>query len=244
MEPASYLAHLRVDGSALAAAARSAPEAPVPSCPDWDMIGLLSHIGAIHHWVDTILRTRSTDYVEGVAPPEGLEAKMTWYDDGLASLLATFSTISPDDAVWNWLDRGPAPARFWFRRMAHETAVHRWDAENAATLGHANPIAAELATDGIDEYLEFVAMRLARRPIDGLEGTIHLHASDTDGEWSLDLGPDGLEVSHEHTKADAAIRGTVSDLFLWMINRIEVDDPSLQSLGSPLIIASWRQLEF
>ncbi len=244
MEPASYLVHLRADGAALAEAARSAPGAAVPTCPEWNVTGLLAHTGAVHHWVETIVRTRSAEYVDGSPPPDDGGAILTWYEDGVACLLDTFAAIDPDEAVWNWLDRGPAPARFWFRRMAQETAVHRWDGENAASPGGAQPIAAALAADGIDEYLSFVGQWLARRPMEGFGGTLHLHALDTDGEWSLALHPGGLEVSHEHGKADAAIRGTVSDLFLWMVNRIEVDAPTLQPFGNPAIIASWRQLEF
>jgi uncharacterized protein (TIGR03083 family) len=244
MEPSRYLEYIRAEGAALGVAARTAPTAPVTTCPEWDMTGLVSHTGAIHHWVSKIVETRSADYVEGDGPPDGFDALMAWYEGGVASLVAALSDAGPAAAVWNWLDRGPAPARFWFRRMAIETAVHRWDGENAAAPRQADPIASDLAIDGIDEYLEFVAVRLTHQPIEGFEGTLHLHAIDTDGEWSLELHENGLEVSHEHTKADAAIRGTTSDLFLWMVNRLEVDAPSLQPLGNPLVLASWRQLEF
>ena len=36
--------------------------------------------------------------------------------------------------TWNWARNAPDTAAFWPRRMAQETAVHRWDAQSAA--GH------------------------------------------------------------------------------------------------------------
>src|SRR5262249_9741619 len=84
----------------------------------------------------------------------------------------------------------PAPARFWHRRAAQETAVHRFDAQFAA--GDAKPIDADLALDGIDEHLGFVAFGLAVKPVEGLSGSLHLHASDVEGEWVQQLAPDRL----------------------------------------------------
>ena len=54
------------------------------------------------------------------------------------------------DPVWTFT--GSRPASFWARRMAHETAVHRADAE--ITVGRQPEIDADIAVDGIDEWLE------------------------------------------------------------------------------------------
>src|SRR3546814_17410521 len=54
---------------------------------------------------------------------------------GAIDMTATFST---------WL--GPRPGAWVARRMAHETALHRWDAAGGA-------FAAALAIDGLDELL-------------------------------------------------------------------------------------------
>jgi uncharacterized protein (TIGR03083 family) len=248
VELARYLDCLRADGTALATAAARAPEAPILSCPDWDMMGLLAHVGNVHRWAETLVRTRSPVYVKYTTPTlDSPDAVLAWYDEGLAALLATLSATDPYTAVWNWFDGGPAPAWFWSRRMAHETAIHRWDAESGATASDATdpgPVAADLAVDGIDEFLGFVESWLARQPVAGLEGSLHLHATDTDGEWALDLWPDRLEYRREHTKADAAVRGPVSDLLLWMLNRLPADSPTLQVFGDATILDRWRQLQF
>jgi uncharacterized protein (TIGR03083 family) len=242
-EPADYLEYLRSDGEALADAARSAPSASVPSCPEWDMTALVGHVGGLYRWVDLIVRTRAAAYVKRDTPaPEGAEATLEWFDEGLRQVLATLGETDPGVMVWNWRDRGPAPAAFWWRRMAQETAVHRWDAEEAA--GSTMPIASELAVDGIDEYLSFVGLWLARNPVERLSGSLHLHATDIDGEWSLDLSPGHLEHRREHSKADAAIRGPVSDLLLWMVNRVHADLPGFQVFGNRALLHQWGQLKF
>ncbi|MDQ1420106.1 MAG: hypothetical protein QOJ52_2068 [Acidimicrobiaceae bacterium] len=207
------------------------------------MTGLLLHVGGVHGWVEHIVSTRSTAYVKReTEEPDGPEATLAWFEQGATKLLETLRATDPDEPVWNWFDRAPAPARFWFRRMAHETAVHRWDGEAGA--GEPGPIAPDLAVDGIDEFLGFVGLWLSRQPVADLQGSLHLHATDTDGEWSIDLWPDRIEHRREHSKADAAIRGPVSDLQLWMVNRIPADSPGLQLFGNRAIIDSWRQLQF
>jgi uncharacterized protein (TIGR03083 family) len=245
MGPAEYLDRLRIDGAALGGAGREAPSAPVRVCPGWDMTALVGHVGGIHHWVADIVRTGATAApATRASPPDPGDAGvvLAWYDQGLAALVSLLDQADPDGRVWNWFDRGPAPARFWYRRMAHETAVHRWDAEDAA--GHPSPLDAALAVDGIDEFLTFVASWLPRSPVAGLSGTLHLHATDTDhsapGEWLVTLAPDRLALRHEHAKGDAALRGSASDLLLWLLNRKPADADGLTLFGDRSVTDAWR----
>jgi uncharacterized protein (TIGR03083 family) len=245
MEPDAYLEHVRADGTALAAAAAKAPMAPVPTCPDWDMTGLVGHTAAVHHWVAGIVRTKATERPARRRPSDVATepgAVLAWFDEGLADLLEVLAKADPSELVWNWFDDKPAETRFWHRRMAHETAVHRWDAQAAA--GDPRSIDRPLALDGIDEFLGFLARWLPGEPIDGLTGSLHLHATDGDGEWLLALAPDHLGHRREHAKADAAVRAPASDLLLWMINRLPADSPGLEIFGDRAIVDSWRQLKF
>lgn len=243
MEPATYIEHLREDGARLEAAAMSAPSTSVPTCPGWDLSELVRHVGRTHRWFADLIATRATEGRWGFAQAqeEGDEL-FTWYEEGLGGLLEVLSTASPDELVWNWYANEPAPARFWYRRAAQETAIHRWDAQFAS--GGAEPIPAQLAADGIDEYLDFAAVRLALNPVDGLSGSLHLHSTDATGEWSLALEPNQLRHERSHTKADAAIRGTASDLYLWLLNHRPADSPDLEIHGSRRVIDSWRAVTF
>jgi uncharacterized protein (TIGR03083 family) len=101
--------------------------------------------------------------------------------------------------------------------MAHETAVHRWDAQLA--MGKTRPIDGDLAADGIDEFLEHFLE--ARQPITGTGEVIHMHRTDGAGEWLVRLTPTGAEVSHGHEKGSAAVRGKGSDLLLTLWRRLE-----------------------
>jgi uncharacterized protein (TIGR03083 family) len=206
------------------------------------MTALLGHVGTVHRWVGEILETEATARPGRPAPPEGFDATLDWYQAGLDRLVSLLEAIDPDEAVWNWFQQGPGPSRFWSRRMAHETAMHRWDAQAAA--GDGEPISADLAADGIDEYLTFAPSRLARRPVPGLEGSLHLHATDSDGEWAIDVAADGLQWRPEHAKGDAALRGPVSDLLLWMLNRVSADAPGLEVFGDRALVDRWRELKF
>ena len=70
-------------------------------------------------------------------------------------------------------------------------------------------------------------------------GTIHLHATDIDGEWLITLGPAGISFEHGHAKGDVALRGTASDLLLWCWNRVPVDD-RLEVFGDAAPLDLWR----
>jgi uncharacterized protein (TIGR03083 family) len=243
VEADQYLQHLQADGEALSAAARKAPAAHIDTCPEWHMPDLVGHVARVHRWANHLVATRATTYQKGPeSPVDDFDRLMIWYDEGLAQLLATLEGTDPDAEVWNWAERGAGRARFWARRMAHETAVHRWDGETAA--GVAQPISRPLAVDGIDEYLGFVTRWLARDPIADLEGSLHLHATDGDGEWSMQLRPEGLELVREHRKADAAIRAPASDLLLWLTNRVPADSPGFQVFGQRELIDLWSELKF
>ncbi|MFZ0059184.1 MAG: maleylpyruvate isomerase family mycothiol-dependent enzyme [Acidimicrobiales bacterium] len=243
MEADSYLAQLRLEGGRLAAAARAAPTAPVPSCPAWDMPQLLAHIASIHRWVAEILRSKATarrarsEAGGGVA----FAALVAAYDEGLEALVAALAATDPDELVWNWRDSGVAPALFWFRRMAQETAVHRWDAEAAA--GSASPFDPALAVDGIDEFLGIVAATVARAPIEGLVGSLALVASDADASWHLELAPGSVEP-RSSIAPQATVRAPVSDLYLWLLHRIPPDAASVAVAGARAPVDAWGLVVF
>lgn len=74
--------------------------------------------------------------------------------------------------------------------MAHETAVHRVDAERAA--GEASPIDATLAADGIDELLSVLLS--ARGDYDGPAGFFGIGETDTGRAWAVRLDPPRAEL--------------------------------------------------
>jgi hypothetical protein len=144
-----------------------------------------------------------------------------------------------DVTVHTWA--GERPTRWWLRRLAHETAVHRWDAEAAgAGPEAARPIAREAAADGIDEMFE-VFLPLVAEDLRGEGETMHLHANDGPGEWQLSFDPDTVHVERTHGKGDVAVKGPASALLLILWNRLDLDTPGVEVFGDRAVADSWRQ---
>ena len=94
----------------------------------------------------------------------------------------------------------------------------------SAPSGHEHRLAADLAADGIDEFLEFF-FPLAAADAAPLAGSVHLHCTDADGEWTV--RPDdggGHTVARDHAKADAAVRGPAHDLLMVLWRRSPLDN--------------------
>ncbi len=129
------------------------------------------------------------------------------------------AATDPAKSVWTFspTDR---TAQFWIRRRANETAIHRFDAQSAA--GSTSPIDAELATDGIDEFLTVFVARFGKDVATAGE-TLHFHCTDVAGEWLVAREGDELRITREHAKGDVAARGSASDLFLFVWGRVPAD---------------------
>jgi uncharacterized protein (TIGR03083 family) len=218
--------------------------AAVPSCPGWDLGKLIGHVGKVHRMALAVI---STGALEPAHPstlesaptdPDGLRA---YFADSAARLLHDLRTTPPDAPSWNFLGE-PQVAGFWTRRMAHEHSIHRYDAELAVNVPHAIPLA--IAIDGIDEYWLIANARvLVKKPDFSLGGSLHLHATDGEGEWMLTTTSREsgmkIEMEHGHGKGDAAIRGTASDLLLGLWGRIDLQDTShFEHFGNANVISA------
>jgi len=53
--------------------------------------------------------------------------------------------------------------------------------------------------------------------------SMHLHCTDTEGEWMIRFTADGAVTTREHAKGDVAVRGTASDLYLLLWNRVSAE---------------------
>lgn len=222
------------DAEALVAACEAAPlGASVPACAEWTTADLLWHVAEVHDFwgaiVEGLLQSPAS-YVQPERPADG--ELVTFCRDRAARTLALLRDADPEAGVWTWA--GPRDVAWVTRRMAQETAVHRWDAEQA--LGRATPIDAELASDGIDEFLHVFLPWGADRST--LAGSAHLHCTDVAGEWTVRPVEGGAPtVSREHAKGDCALRGPASDLLLALWRRIGAD--RLDVIGDAAVAASF-----
>jgi hypothetical protein len=174
---------------------------------------------------------------------------LEWYAEGLETLLRLLRTVDPAAQAWNFLAAAPTAA-FWGRRMAHETAIHRWDAELAT--GSPAPFAPSVsapgtfdpvfAADGIDEvlgtFLPGAAGPLRPPAPDGSGpplGTVHVHLTDVPGgEWLVTFTTDGIHTERRHAKADTAVRGPAAQVYLSSWGR----EPQPQILGDEALASA------
>jgi uncharacterized protein (TIGR03083 family) len=220
---------------------------PVPTCPDWTLRQLTTHTGRAQRWAAEIITTRSATPVPFREVPDGRlpddpSQHVQWLRAGAERLVVALRNGGSDPV---WTPAGTGPASFWARRMAHETAVHRADAELAA--GREPAFAPDLAADAIDEWLGFLCgpapgtedLRLGALP----EGSVlHIHATDdglANGEWLIHREGSRITVQHGHGKGDVAVRGPAGRLLLMLVRRVPADDPGIQVLGDPALLTAW-----
>jgi uncharacterized protein (TIGR03083 family) len=163
---------------------------------------------------------------------------------GAPGLLDAVARVGADTPVWTFL--GPRPSRWWIRRRLHEATVHRADA--ALALGIDYQLAADLAADGISEWLDRVAITAgsggAALPLNPGQ-TLHLHAHDAglgpSGEWTISAGPDAISWTHDHGKGSAAVRGPASGLLLAILRRQSAAEAGLEVLGDASVWDGWLE---
>lgn len=238
MQLSGYLDQLSADGTLLAAAASDVSlDAPVPSCPDWTVRDLITHIGGVHRWAASIVRNAMTENDDAtgdqVGTGPGDPQLLEWFREGHQALLAALRAASSDLKCFTFLP-APTPLLFWARRQAHETAIHRVDAQSAC--GEVAPFGAEFACDGIEEML----FGFAARPRPAMSpGTMLLKPDDVGAAWLVTYGGEGVSGAVvDDGAADARVTGTASDIYLWLWNR-----PSAATVSGRADVAeSWQQI--
>jgi uncharacterized protein (TIGR03083 family) len=221
---------------------------PVPTCPEWTLRQLATHVGRGQRWAAEITSTRSAEFIPFRQVPDGRipddpALHAPWLRAGAERLIQAVREAG-SDPVWVSFADELRPASFWGRRMAHETAVHRADAEIA--VGRQPEVEPVLAADAIDEWLGFVSGMQAGDQVAGAlpEGAVlHVHATDQGldgtGEWLVRREGPGVTVQPGHGKGDVALRGPASRLLLVLVRRVPPDDPQVQVLGDPALLTGW-----
>ena len=244
MDPDTHLTALASEGAALGSAAEGRLDRPVPSCPEWDMAQLVTHVGMVHTWVRAVVAAggERVGRADLSSPPEEQAELIGWYRGGLGALVEALQ-VDPDSPAWTFSPAAPDTVRWWRRRQALETAVHRWDAQ-AAAGEDPEPIDPMLAVDGIDELLgEFAPGLLGGRDKGDLTGSFHIHATDAPGEWWLDFDAPDQPPKREHAKADTAVRGPASGLYLWLWNRQNLEEAGLEVFGRREVADAWSEVK-
>ncbi|MFJ1762370.1 maleylpyruvate isomerase family mycothiol-dependent enzyme [Amycolatopsis sp. NPDC088138] len=119
---------------------KAGPTAPVRNCPKWTVHDLVAHIASVYGFAVGVTLDRPVK----PEPPADWDDVLGWWDGQRLALREV-------------LARNPGTP--WGRRMAHETAIHRLDAESALEDVPKTRFSPEFANDGIDEFLTFLVPR-------------------------------------------------------------------------------------
>jgi uncharacterized protein (TIGR03083 family) len=228
VDVAVHIDALRQEGARLAVATEAAgPDAGVPTCPDWAVRDLVRHTGGIHRWATGYVADRRTELwkieleeVVGAWPEDADLAD--WLRSG-CSVLADVLAAAPDDLeCWSFLP-APSPRAMWARRQAHETAIHRIDAELAAGAPGTS-VDPAFAADGVDELLVGFVPRRSKSLRTDHPASLAVHCTDpaVAATWVVHLGPDGATTAaagSSQPTADCTVRGAAADLYLTLWNR-------------------------
>jgi len=212
----------------------------VPSCPEWNVRQLLRHTGWVHRWAGAMVRDARPEppgrdeLLPGGWPTE--DGLMDWFRDGHRRLVSALESAPDDLDCWTFMQM-PDPRAFWARRQAHETSIHRVDAELAA--GNVSGFDPVHAADGIDELLVWFIDRPGRGPTAPEELTLGVHATDVNRAWTARFGPEGAQGRRGMGEAGCTVSGDAGDLYPYLWSRTPLG--GLHVDGDPAVLGQWRE---
>jgi uncharacterized protein (TIGR03083 family) len=249
-EPSAYTAAAAAEIARMADVVRGVdPETRVPTCPEWSVAELVKHTGTVHRWATQMVRDLATERLDtrtlDLGLPDDPLGYADWLARGAAPLASVFGAADPDAPMWAW--GADQHARFWFRRMLHETTVHRVDAEIAT--GRQPRIEKEVAGDAVDELLENLPSAGYFRPrVEELRGdgeSIALRSTDSDDSWLIQLARDGFrwERGGAADTVDAAVgvAAPADALTLLLYARAAPHDGRYEVVGDEKVLARWLE---
>ncbi len=169
----------------------------MPQYPDWTARDLITHTAMIHGRTTAICETLPRDRISAPRLSEGDDA-FAWYEANLAAMLDALGQADLSTPVWTLTSDGTVG--FWLKRMAVETAIHRWDIEDA--FGESHPLDTDVSRMALDEFGEMWMPHLGDLP------ALQAHAVDLDNAWVFGEG----EISD-------SVEGTASAIYLRLMSR-------------------------
>jgi len=251
MEIAEHIDAVRRQGESLAdAAERAGLDASVPPCAPWLVKDLLRHTGYVHRWAARHITEQPGQILDGPSDEEILRGGtddadlLAWFRAGHAALADTLATADPAVECATFM-AAPSPLAFWARRQAHETAIHRADADSAS--GATPEYEPGFAADGIDELIMGFGRRRKYQPgpdpvtADGAR--LRVLTADTGGAWLVEANDGRLQPRRDAGGAEEAgctVSGPASGLYLFLWNRADAAPAGVTVAGDPGVLAAWQ----
>lgn len=241
MESSRFLELIRTDSDRLLTVASRGWKLPVPSCPGWVAADIVRHVGEVYeHKMLCMALGCEPEGDERTPSPASDGDLAAWFVPLRDALLGELAARGPAQPSYTWFPPDQSVG-FWYRRMAHETALHRYDAELA--LGETPAVDSSLAVDGVDEILGFLTFDYIDEPRHtgpvGRTATFACNGLD----WSFTLRPGHLEPMPAGGATDARIEGPAEDLWLYLWGRHSEDSTLVTRSGDPDVLSAlWARL--
>ncbi len=236
VEPAELLAAFRSEGERIAwtVAGRDLAVA-VPYCEDLDTGAVVRHLGSIYRRVTGWAAEQRPPQRWQRKPPGGTDLR-SWYAAGMRTLFDELAAHQPDEPCDTWYP-GDRSYLFWWRRMAHETTIHRMDVTEAYGLRY--PVGDALAVDGIDEALTLWLGTRLGTDVRGSDQVVGIEAGTR--VWRITLQPTAVDVAAEIPwDCDAAVSGQPEDVYRWLWGRGGLDE--LRITGDRAAVTAFREI--
>ncbi|MFI8824728.1 maleylpyruvate isomerase family mycothiol-dependent enzyme [Streptomyces sp. NPDC053431] len=236
----THIDALDAAGKALAdAAAAAGTDAQVATCPGWQVRDLLRHTTMVHRWATAyVVEGHTSPQPDGGEPDLDGDELLAHFREGHTLLVDALRTAPADLTCWSFLP-APSPLAFWARRQAHETTVHRADAESALAAGP-GPVDPAIAANGIDELLSAFHARERSRVRTDVPRTLRVRATDTGDVWTVHLSQDAPRTERNADgPADCELGGPADRLYLTLWNRLPQE--AVTVTGDASLARLWRE---
>jgi uncharacterized protein (TIGR03083 family) len=220
LAPERYFELIDRDTDRLIAMGERGLKEAVPSCPGWDVAEVVWHVAVVYEhkvrvmadkaWPDPWPPTWEFADDEELAFLRSAKARL-FEEFGRHDITEETQTFGEDTTIG-----------FWVRRMACEIAIHRYDGELAH--GDTTPIDADLALDGIDEFLQVMFAGDAKHDTEHPVDAVVAVGSDGVG-WRCDVTGTAVTVTTQAAgePADVVVSGDPEAMFLWLWGRVGDD---------------------
>jgi len=197
------------------------PELRVPHAPGLTVGETARHLGSVYRMTVEWIRTGdSPDSWQ--REPGPLQSSRDFVASGARALVDELARHDPTEPCSTWW-AADSTYGFWRRRMAHETAIHRGDVQEAVGR-RVTSVPDDFAVDGVDEVLTlWLGHRLTVQGVvaarDGLVAVVT-----GDRTWLVRITTGGIAAwrasADDADRADAVVHGFPQQVYRWLWGRL------------------------
>jgi uncharacterized protein (TIGR03083 family) len=232
---------LEIEGERLATSTMGSDlESEVPHLPGMRLGEVVRHVGSVYRMVVSWLHDGERPTSWQRAPAED-QTIVDYLRAGLLEVVHELARHDPLEGCPTWWPEHQNYG-FWYRRLAHETTVHRYDVQMSGAAAMVGGIPPEMAIDGIDEVLSlWFTHRLGVLGVSDVHpGRVAVRAGNR--RWIAQVTATGMSAwrADDDEDADATVSSDPAGMYLWLWGRRP--GAHVHEDGAPEAVAQLRDL--